>query len=151
MLPYRHNRITTYVLIAFFVLAVGYALFEARNLIGGPQITLATSEAAITVDEQLVLVRGSAQNISEIRLNGAPIEVTEEGAFEEPVLLTPGYNKVVISARDKFGRSTEETLEIVYQPPADADVIDLELPTATTTPATSTDETVSSLFRNERV
>lgn len=120
MLPYHHNRLTVIALAVFFLCVIGYAIFEARTIVAGPQIELDTPENFISVTERLVIITGSAQNITEIRLNGNPITVTEAGVFEEPILLTPGYNKIVLTAEDKLGRETEKTIEIVYEPPEGA-------------------------------
>jgi hypothetical protein len=115
MIPYRSNRFATIAFVLFFVSIAGYAYFEARNILYGPQIFVSAPEEGITVTESFVVLRGTTKNIVEIRMNGFPIPVTEEGVFEEPVLLSPGYNAIVFSAQDKLGRETEKEVRIVYQ------------------------------------
>ena len=115
MLPYRTNWITVLVLAIFFVAILGYAYFEARNVIGGPSIETATS-GAVVVREQLVIIKGVASNITEIQMNGRPISTTEAGTFEEAHLLAEGYNAILLTARDKIGRTTVKKIEIVYEP-----------------------------------
>lgn len=115
MLPYSNNRIAAIAILIFFLAVLGYAYFEARNVLYGPKIVVATpADAPLSVSESLVHIRGSAKNIAELRMNGNPVTVTEEGAFDEALLLAPGYNKVVLTANDKFGRSTTQTLEILF-------------------------------------
>lgn len=114
MLPYRSSRIVAIFLAIFFLAVLGYGYFEARNVLYGPRIMIATPTAPATVSEPLVHIRGSAQNIVILRMNGAPVSVTEAGDFDEALLLAPGYNKVVLSASDKLGRTTEQVLEIIY-------------------------------------
>jgi hypothetical protein len=118
MIPFRANRLTVIALVVFFLAIIGYAYFEARNVIRGPSIALAATTENITVHESLVLVRGTATNINELRMNGRIIPTTEAGAFEEAHLLAAGYNKIVLSATDKIGRSATKTLELVYEPEA---------------------------------
>lgn len=121
MIPFRANILTVGVIIAFFTAVLGYAYFEARNVIRGPQIELATSfEEAIIVDKPLVLVRGTAINITELRMNNRTIPTTEAGAFEEAHLLAPGYNAIRLEAWDKIGRTTQKNIQIVYQPKPEA-------------------------------
>jgi hypothetical protein len=115
MIPFRVNRVTLLALALFFVLILGYAYFEARNVIQGPSIVVDTTEQ-VTVHESLILVRGVATNITELVMNGRIIPTTETGAFEEAHLLAPGYNRVVLFATDKIGRTTEKTVEVVYVP-----------------------------------
>lgn len=114
MLPYRNNRIAAAAIIIFFLAVVGYAYFEARNILYGPRIDIATPDAPLSVTEQLIRIKGMAENISELTVNGNPTSVTEDGAFDEALLLAVGYNKIVLSAKDKFGRSTTKTLQIIY-------------------------------------
>lgn len=114
MLPYRNNRIAAAAIIIFFLAVVGYAYFEARNILYGPHIDIATPDAPLSVTEQLIHIKGKAENISELTINGNPTSVTEDGAFDEALLLAVGYNKIVLSAKDKFGRSTTKTLQIIY-------------------------------------
>jgi len=114
MTPFRANRFTIIALVVFFVFLIGYAYFEARNVIRGPVIAVDATE--VTVNEPLVLIRGVASNITELRMNGRVIPTTENGAFEEAHLLAPGYNKVTLFAKDKIGRSTTKVIEVVYVP-----------------------------------
>lgn len=114
MLPYRSNRLVGIVLILFFIGVLGYGYFEARHILYGPIIEIATPNAPLSVSEPLVHIRGAAKNITVMRMNGNPIVVTEDGAFDEALLLAPGYNKVVLSASDKLGRTTLKVLEIIY-------------------------------------
>ncbi len=114
MLPYRESRFIKILLVVFFVLVVGYALYEAQGILYGPSIFLpvetTTSKKAYTI------VSGRAERITELRLNGKPIPVTEDGSFEEPYLLADGTNRLIFEARDARGRTTRESLDIVYTP-----------------------------------
>lgn len=114
MLPYRDSRLTQIALGLFFVLVIGYAYFEARGLLFGPSITV-TSEVT-EVHDPFVLIKGHADRISSLSMNGKAIQVTEEGDFSEPYVLAPGYNRVVLDARDKYGRNRTQAIEIVYTP-----------------------------------
>ncbi len=120
MLPYRDARLATLALGAFFVLVLGYALFEARTMLIGPSIAVPTE--AIETSEPLVTIAGHARRISALFMNGAEVAVTEEGAFEEPYVLAEGLNRIVLDAQDRYGRHAQKVLEVVYSPPhADAD------------------------------
>jgi hypothetical protein len=69
------------------------------------------------------------------------VPVTEAGGFDIPFALSPGFNRVVLDATDKYGHATEKVLEIVYTPatstsPSLATTSPIEL--GTTTLPTST-------------
>ncbi len=130
----RDSRFIRIILVLFFFLAIGYALYEARGLLYGPAIHL--EEASFTSREQLTTIHGSAERISELRLNGNPINVTEGGEFNESFLLASGSNRLILEARDTRGRTTTKTLDIVYIPSQTAPI---PVPTPTSsTKATST-------------
>ncbi|HEY4517155.1 MAG TPA: hypothetical protein VJG64_04390 [Candidatus Paceibacterota bacterium] len=116
MLPYRDSKFTTVALVVFFILALAYTLFEARGIILGPTITV--SGEISEVHEQFVMIKGQADRIFSLSMNGKQIQVTKEGAFAESHILAIGYNRVVLEAKDQYGRSTERALEIIYTPPS---------------------------------
>jgi|SRR3989344_579800 len=112
MLPYRDSRLTRIVLIAFFILVAGYAYFEGRGLLYGPQIAI--ESPVMEVSDPMVSIEGRAERISMLSMNGKTIPVTEDGNFSEPYVLTPGYNRIVLRARDRYGNETERVIEVVY-------------------------------------
>ena len=114
MLPYRDSRITYIALGVFFLIVIGYAYFEARGILFGPSITV-TSQVT-EVHDPFITIKGQADRISSLTMNGKTIAVTENGAFEQPYLLAPGYNRIVLDARDKYGRSRSQAIEIIYTP-----------------------------------
>jgi len=117
MIPFRANKLTVIAIVVFFIGVLGYAYFEARNVIRGPQIALAAVlEDGLVVDKPLILVRGVARNITELRMNSRTIPTTEAGAFEEAHLLAPGYNTIRLEAWDKIGRTTHADIQVVYKP-----------------------------------
>lgn len=132
MLPYRQSKLTRILLILFFVALLGYAYYEVRGILYGPQITLPSDIVHST--ERFITVRGQADRIATLRMNGGAVSVTEEGVFEEPLLLAPGLNRVVFDAEDKYGNRSRKVLQIVYTPqetPENQE--EIEAPTTSTT------------------
>lgn len=107
-------HLAKFALIIFFLLLIAYAYFEARAVLYGPQIHIPTE--TIVVTEPYTEIRGQASYISELKLNGAMVHVTEDGKFAEELLLTPGENRLVFDAKDKFGRETQEIVKVYYKP-----------------------------------
>ncbi len=114
MLPY-HSKITKYLFILFVLLVLGYTFFEARNIIGGPTITIATPESGLTSTSQVVEITGTVKNVTEIALDGQPVLINEAGEFTEKLILAPGVNMFTFVAKDKFGRERSELLEVFYK------------------------------------
>lgn len=104
-------------ILALLLVAIsGYALFQARTVLTGPTLIIDAPQNGELVSGELVVVSGRAENIAFLRLNDRAIFVDEEGRFREPLLLAPGYTILTISAEDRFGRTSEETLELIARP-----------------------------------
>ncbi len=102
-----------FVLITFFIL--GYVYFASRDYIKGPSIEITEPENGISTSTSTVKVLGKALRIKEITLNGKPLLIDKQGNFNETLLLAPGYNVSMINAIDKFNRTIEYKLELVYK------------------------------------
>jgi hypothetical protein len=130
MLPYSDSRLTKIALAAFFVLLLAYGYFEARGLLYGPSISVGSTVSE--VHDPFVKVQGTAERITSLTMNGKEVPVTEGGQFDEPYLLSPGYNRIVLDAKDKYGNRTSRAIEIMYTPQKSS------TPSASSSLATST-------------
>ena len=97
------------------LLIVFYALFQARNLIAGPQITL-TENLATTYGERTTLISGTAANIISLSLNGRELSTDEDGHFERTLVLETGYTIMTLRAEDRYGRTMTISKPLVYHP-----------------------------------
>lgn len=96
-----------------FLLLLSYSLFQARFLILGPRIWIESPEDGAQVFEPMVKISGRASNIAWISLNGSPIFTNEEGFWEEVLIVSKGTSIMTLSAKDRFGRETEESVRII--------------------------------------
>lgn len=121
MTPLRMQSVhlSKYLRIAGTVVLVGiivwYIQFQARNLIAGPQISV-NAPLGTVQHNQIIPVRGYAENITKITLNGATIHTDESGYFNTLLTLPPGYTIMTIHAEDRYGRETSYTQSLVYDP-----------------------------------
>jgi len=114
MLP-NHTKLTKYIFIAFIIVLLGYAYFEAQNILFGPQINLG-SNSTITVQDQKIKITGTVKNVTSLTLDGRPLLIDESGAFTDTLILAKGANTFVFNAQDKFTNTTSNTLRVYYQP-----------------------------------
>lgn len=96
---------------------VGYSLYQARNILQGPTITIAAPQNGTRVFEPEIHITGSTENVSSITLNDRPIFIDETGIFSEVYLLGTGYNVIEFTIEDRFGRTHTELLKLFYHPP----------------------------------
>lgn len=97
----------------FLFLVALYTLFQARFLILGPEIRVATPLNGASPDSPVITVAGTARNIAYISLNGRQIYTDQKGAWSEKLIAPPGPSIMSLEARDRFGRHTEKQVEIV--------------------------------------
>lgn len=121
---------------AFLTLAViGYAIFALTPLVRGPQVSVLEPQNGSTVTEPFIYLVGTATGVSYIYLNDRQIFTDTTGAFRESLLLHPGYNILVLRARDRFERTTETRVELFLEESALATSTPIT-ETASSTPAT---------------
>ncbi len=102
-------------IVAIMLFIGGYSLYESKNLLQGPILTISSPHNGTVVDTPLVEIKGDTKNISYISLNDRQISINEKGEFKEKLLLSSGYNIMKVKVTDKFGRQKEELLELVLK------------------------------------
>lgn len=103
------------VIVLFLMALFGYGLFEIWDYATGPKIIVRSPVNGAAVSESLVTIEGQAKNTVQITLDDRPITVDEAGNFSEKMLLSYGYNVLELKAVDRFGKKTEQTLQLVYK------------------------------------
>lgn len=113
----RHaKRLITLIIVSLILIGLAvYAYSQSKEYLAGPSIQIIEPLNGATLNEQVVIIRGIAKNISFISLNDAQIFVNDKGEFKEKLLLNNGYNIMKLSAKDRFGRAVEKKLELIYK------------------------------------
>lgn len=128
----RKIRIWVFVFFGLFIAL--YILFQSKNLLLGPRITVSEPNDGATLTYNLVTIKGVASNISLITIDDRPIFVDDQGNFSEKLIAPYGYSIIKVEAQDRFGKATKKLIHI-YLPDT---VGVLESPVASSTVATST-------------
>lgn len=115
MAPIRHPLIKLTGALVAIALVGAYFMFQARGVIAGPTLSIEFPQNGSTVNESLVNVVGHAPAAAHLSLNDRPIFTTPDGRFDEELILAKGYNVLSIEAKDRFGRSNRQTLELIYK------------------------------------
>lgn len=97
------------------IIVIGYSYFSFKEFIAGPQLIINEPINGSLISTSTVKIIGQALHIQDITINNRPIVIDKQGNFSETLLLFPGYNVSVIYAKDRFNRTTEYKLELVYQ------------------------------------
>jgi hypothetical protein len=105
-----------WIVIGIFVLStIGYASYEVQKVLFGPKIIVLSPIDGSLISSSTTEISGITKNIKELSLNDRKIFTDEEGNFKEEMLLSYGYNIFILKASDKFGRNTEEKIELIYK------------------------------------
>ncbi len=102
-------------LIALFVVLIAYSSYQARFLILGPRVRIDNPQNNQVVENEMVVVEGLARNIAWISLNDRQIFTDEDGKWSEKLIVSPGLSIMTVKARDRFGRETKQSVQIVLK------------------------------------
>ena len=103
------------IFLVIIAIIVGYSYFAFKDYLSGPEIIVTDPINGSTISTSTVIVNGKALRIKDITFNSRPILIDKDGNFSEIFPLLPGYNVSLISATDRFNRTIEYKLELVYQ------------------------------------
>ena len=101
------------VIIFVAVIIILYALSRSLNYIHGPQIEIFQPINGSAIASSTVTIIGRADRVNSLSLNGKTVFIDESGNFQETILVLPGVNMITLSAKDQFGRSVNNQLELV--------------------------------------
>jgi hypothetical protein len=98
-------------LVALVILVVvSYGVFESRRLVKGPTIIIDSPQDGSATTTALVMVTGTAKNISFLSINDGPAYTDEDGKFVYRFSPPLGYTVVTVAATDRFGRRASEKI-----------------------------------------
>lgn len=103
----------TYIVIFLFFFILIYVYLQSYNVLRGPIINIKSPINGETYNGPDLSISGLAKNISKISMDGRPIFMTKNGEFNEKLMLFKGYNIIILSANDKFGKKIEKRLEVI--------------------------------------
>lgn len=111
--------------------AVGITAFIGHNLypiIHGPTITLETITDGQVLTSPAITLSGKARFAKDLAINGVPMFFSTEGVFNKDIVLAPGYNTLIVSGTDRYGKNQVKEYSLVLEEPV------TPLAVATTTP-----------------
>jgi len=113
---YRSQRSPVAIIaLIFFLCVVGYGVFELRGVLSGPRLTILEPDEWSVSTSSLIIIRGTAPQMSKLALNGRQIFTDEKGSFVEELLLPDGYSILELVATDRLNRTVTKQLHIYNQ------------------------------------
>lgn len=116
----------TLAVLSVLVVVIGYLLWQFSSLTSAPKLDLASPTQDMVIDGASIEVKGSTASGSDVFLNDVALPSDVNGAFKTTLALQPGINEVRVVAKNKLGKETRITRNILSK-----QTTTNELPTAT--------------------
>ncbi|MBT4221008.1 MAG: hypothetical protein HN726_03825 [Candidatus Magasanikbacteria bacterium] len=98
--------------IFIFVLYVG---LQVHNILTPPLLTINTPQDGLITSQNTVIINGQTEKNIEVAINGTNIKHNKTGQFEEELTLTPGVNTLIVTAKNKHGKQTQEARYVIFR------------------------------------
>lgn len=95
----------------FLVLAL-YLLFQYKDAIFSPAVTISAPSENQTLKSTLVVVSGSTNPENVVYINSFPVSVDDNGNFKKTISVFPGKAQITIKVVNRFNKTTVITRNI---------------------------------------
>ena len=90
--------------------------YNTKDLFFGAPFAVHTALDGATVSNAFLPISGIAKHATTVLINGREISTDKTGAFFDGVVLSPGYNIIEISQKDRFGKEKTKIVHLVAEP-----------------------------------
>lgn len=92
-----------------------YLGINLRGTFSAPPLDLVTPTDNSISAEPNLLVKGITNPETRVQINGHEVISNIKGIFEEPLVLNPGLNVIVVRAIKKYGQSTTLIRNVIFK------------------------------------
>ena len=92
-----------------------YLGLHVQNILQPPELTIVSPTDGEITYENEIIISGKTDPETTVTVNEEIIKNDEKGTFTQSVNLTPGINTLIIKAKNKHGKTTEEICHIIYK------------------------------------
>lgn len=103
------------IFIAVIILVAGYFFYEANEVIFAPELVINEPQNGATLQASVMHVSGRTRSKLAVWAGGRIFQSDEDGNFEGELPLSPGYNQVGFSVKDRFGNETRKVLQVMVK------------------------------------
>lgn len=101
--------------VLFFLAILGYLFFQLNHLIGAPGIKNFEPAGDFSTEKSSVLVSGQTKSEAQLTINGGAVYIDRDGKFQQEINLNEGLNTIKVEARNRFGKTTTLTRQIIFK------------------------------------
>lgn len=115
-IPSILRRVAALTVVAGLLIYLGINL---RGTFSAPPLDLETPVDNSVSNAPNLLVKGITNPETKVQINGREIISNTKGLFEEPIVLNPGLNVIVVRVIKKYGQSTTLIRNVILKEPKD--------------------------------
>jgi hypothetical protein len=104
-------------LVLALVVFGGYVVFRILSFYSEPTLTLNIKDNFISKVPQLT-IEGKTDNLNQLTINGEPVYLNDDGAFQKQVELQPGFNTFIFKIKRLLGKEHTIIKQVFYQAPS---------------------------------
>ena len=101
--------------IVVFIFVVGYLFYQLSFLMHPPKLTVFEPANDMAAAQSAIVVSGRSEPGVKLTINGQEVYINKDGGFSQEVNLNQGLNLIVISAVNRFGKSSSETRKVLLK------------------------------------
>lgn len=94
---------------------MGYLGMQVKQIIDPPELMVYSPAEGLVTEDPVLRVQGKTEREVQVHINGKRIMNSENGFFDEEVVLSEGVNTLQLSAKKKHGKETRQTRHIIYR------------------------------------
>lgn len=111
-------RLLTSASVGAVALVVGvYLVFQLRSITAPPNLTITNPSKDQVLYGSLINMSGKVAGGADVYVNNSPILVDDSGSFTDPIALQEGVNSIEITAKNRLGKTTTVTRNILAHVP----------------------------------
>jgi transcriptional regulator with XRE-family HTH domain len=92
-----------------------YLVFQVRTITAPPTLMVSAPTDGIAVDQAKIQVVGRVSREAAVQVNGEPVLLGGDGAFQTEIILQRGVNLITIEAKKRHSRSATEYRRVILE------------------------------------
>ncbi|MBU3924452.1 helix-turn-helix domain-containing protein [Patescibacteria group bacterium] len=110
------KKITLFAISVMLILFSSFLVYQVSSVFRGPQLIIDSPSDNSVVEGAPILVSGEVKDpMASVSINGRIIDLKEGGKISQYVNLSPGLNKITISAVNRFKKSNVVVRNVILK------------------------------------
>lgn len=112
--PQRVVFLSTFLFIFLFIF---YLFSQYLAFTGSPMLSVTAPKEGEVFTDPKVVITGTTDKDAQVFINNQKIDINDEGAFKQEIILNPGINQLTIESQSKMGKKSKVTRTIQIESP----------------------------------